>query len=131
ALADLARAFSSPSAVVFRGVPGPCPPRQRDRVRVLYAGSSLSVGGRILEIVARDARRVPITVVTADPHLAACAREHRARAAPTHLLSRAIDRACTFRPGPSKTWSPPSFEGALTLRRRCAPVAAGRSSSVR
>jgi hypothetical protein len=84
ALAQLARAFAAPSTVVFGGVPGPSAPRRRRSVRILYAGAGLSVGGRILEILAHEGRAVPVTLVTGDPHLAACAREKGVRVAPLH-----------------------------------------------
>jgi hypothetical protein len=107
ALANLARDFASPSVVVFGGVPGSCAPRRSGRVRVLYAGAHLSVGGRILDILAHEGRAVPVTVVTGDPHLAACARERGARVAPMHLLSRAIEGAYPTAPA-SATWSRPA-----------------------
>jgi len=90
ALADLARSYANPSAVVFGGVPGPCPPRRRGRVRVYYAGASHSVGGRILDILSHEARVVPITVVTSDRHLAECARQRGARVSPMHLLEGSL-----------------------------------------
>jgi YacP-like NYN domain len=113
ALSHLARSFGSPSAIVFGGVPGPCAPPQHGQgsVRVFYAGASLSVGARIMGIVAHDAPRKGITVVTSDPHLAACARESGARVAPMHLLSRALDgpRGSDYAAaGASTTWSRPA-----------------------
>jgi hypothetical protein len=92
ALANLARAFAAPSTVVFGGVPGPCAPLRRRGVRVLFAGARHSVSGRILELIAHDSRAAPVTIVTADPHLATCARDRGARVASLHLLGRALER---------------------------------------
>jgi hypothetical protein len=109
ALAHLARSFAAPSAVVFQGVPGPCPPRRRPRVRVYFAGATSSVGARILDLLALEARASPITVVTGDPHLAACARERGARGASMQLLNHATFGAYP-RAAASTTWSrPPRF----------------------
>ena len=91
-LGRLARAYGTPSVVVFDGPSQPELPQGcvRHGVRVLYAGRATRADVEILRMVERDARWRAITVVTSDRVLVRRVVARGARTAPAPLLRRAL-----------------------------------------
>ena len=91
-LARLARAYGTPSIVVFDGAPTRDLPSgtYRRSVNVLYRGQHASTRARIASLVVRNARGSPFTVVTSDRTLAQRVHAHGARVVPFALLQRTL-----------------------------------------